>query len=333
MRLSKLVAFAAVGLLAARGSARADELRIATLAPSGSPWMEVLDKAQGEIKDKTAGRVSLKYFEGGSQGDERDFVQKIKLGQLDGAAVTAVGMSMIDESIRVLELPMMFQSAEEMDYVADNMWPYFQAKFEKAGYKLMDRGEVGWIYFLSKTEVKTLADLKGLKLWQWGDDRLVGAVFKKLGVNGVPLGVPEVDAGLTSGRINACYSSPVAAVALQWYTKVKYMTSMPMSFAIGATVVSLKAYNKLSADDKKTVDEIGKANSKKLRKVIRKANDDAKATMTKKGITITQTPTPMVDDFTKQAQEIWTDLTGKIYSKDELAQVLKYRDEYRAKHK
>jgi TRAP-type C4-dicarboxylate transport system substrate-binding protein len=324
---------AAVGLLAARGSARADELRIATLAPSGSPWMEVLDKAQAEIKDKTAGRVSLKYFEGGSQGDERDFVQKIKLGQLDGAAVTAVGMSMIDESIRVLELPMIFQSAEEMDYVADKMWPYFQAKFEKNGYKLMDRGEVGWIYFLSKTEVKSLADLKGLKLWQWGDDRLVGAVFKKLGVNGVPLGVPEVDAGLTSGRINACYSSPVAAVALQWYTKVKYMTSMPMSFAIGATVVSLKAYNKLSADDKKSVDEIGKANSKKLRKVIRKANDDAKATMTKKGIIISQTPTPMVEEFTKQAQEIWTELTGKIYSKDELTEVLKYRDEYRAKHK
>jgi TRAP-type C4-dicarboxylate transport system substrate-binding protein len=333
MPMWKLVTVAAVSLLTLRGSARADELRIATLAPSGSPWMEVLDKAQSEIKDKTAGRVTLKYFEGGSQGDERDFVQKIKLGQLDGAAVTAVGMSMIDESIRVLELPMLFNTPEELDYVADKMWPYFQAKFEKAGYKLMDRGEVGWIYFLSKTEVKSLADLKGLKLWQWGDDRLVGAVFKKLGVNGVPLGVPEVDAGLTSGRINACYSSPVAAVALQWYTKVKYMTSMPMSFAIGATVVSLKSYNKLSADDKKAVDEIGKANSKKLRKVIRKANDDAKATMTKKGITISQTPTPMVEEFTKAAQEIWTELTGKIYSKDELAEVLKYRDEYRAKHK
>ena len=330
-----MIGVCAVAVLAMTRAARADgtELRIATLAPSGSPWMEVLDKAQAEIKDTTAGRVTLKYYEGGSQGDERDFIQKIKLGQLDGAAVTAVGMSMIDESIRVLELPMMFESAEELDYVADKMWPYFQAKFEKAGYKLMDRGEVGWIYFLSKTEVKSIADLKGLKLWQWGDDRLVGAVFKKLGVNGVPLGVPEVDAGLTAGRINACYSSPVAAVALQWYTKVKFMTSMPMSFAIGATVVSMKAWNKLSADDKKQVEEIGKANAKKLRKVIRKANDDAKATMTKKGIIISQTPTPMVEDFTKQAQEIWTELTGKIYSKDELDMVLKYRDEYRAKHK
>jgi TRAP-type C4-dicarboxylate transport system substrate-binding protein len=240
---------------------------------------------------------------------------------------------MIDESIRVLELPMMFQSAEELDYVADKMWPYFQKKFEGKGYKLMDRGEVGWVYFLSKTEVKSLADLKGLKLWQWGDDRLVGAVFKKLGVNGVPLGVPEVDAGLTSGRINACYGSPVAAVALQWYTKIKFMTSMPMSFAIGANVVSTKAWAKMSAEDQKAVEEISKANSKKLRKVIRKANEDAKSTMAKKGVTVSQTPTAMVDDFTKNAKEIWNELVGKIYSKEELDMVIKYRDEYRAKHK
>ena len=208
---------------------------------------------------------------------------------------------MIDESIRVLELPMMFQSAEEVDYVADKMWPYFQKKFEKKGFKLNDRGEVGWIYFMSKNKVESLADLKGQKLWMWGDDQLVGAMFKKLGLNGVPLGVPEVDAGLTSGKINACYGSPVAAVALQWYSKVKYMTSMPMSFAIGATVVSLESLKKISAEDQKTVEEIGKASAKKLRKVIRKANEDAKSTMTRKGVTVVQTPVAMVDEFTKKA--------------------------------
>src|SRR5580765_6181457 len=233
--------------------------------------MEVLDKAQVEIKDKTGGRVTLKYFEGGQQGDERDFVRKIKLGQLDGAAVTSIGLAMIDESIRVLELPMLFESPEEVDYVADKMWPYFQKKFEKKGFKLNDRGEVGWIYFLSKTKVESLADLKGQKLWMWGDDQLVGAMFKKLSLNGVPLGVPEVDAGLTSGKINACYGSPVAAVALQWYTKVKFMTSMPMSFAIGATIVSLKSLEKVSKDDQKLIEDIGRSNAKKLRKVIRKA--------------------------------------------------------------
>lgn len=330
------------GLCAALGAAlamvrpaRADstELRIATLAPSGSPWMEVLDKAASEIKDKTAGRVSLKYFAGGQQGDERDFVRKIKLGQLDGAAVTAVGLSMIDKSIRVLELPMMFQSAEELDYVADKLWPYFQKKFEKQGFKLNDRGEVGWIYFLSKGRVEKIGDLQGQKLWLWGDDELVGAVFKKLGLNGVPLGVPEVDGNLTSGKIDACYGSPLAAVALQWYSKVKFMTSMPMSFAIGATVVSIDAYKKLTPDDAKAVEDISRANAKKLRKTIRKANKDSQDTMSRKGVSVVQTPVTMVDEFTKRSTELWSELAGKIYSKEELKMVLEAREDYRAKHK
>ena len=339
LTLTKLLgryALWALGALVALTSARpahADELRLATLAPSGSPWMEVLDKAAAETKDKTSGRVTLKYFEGGQQGDERDFVRKIKLGQLDGAAVTAVGLSMIDESIRVLELPMMFESAEELDYVADKLWPYFQKKFEAKGFKLQDRGEVGWIYFLSKGRVDKLADLRGQKLWMWGDDRLVGAVFKKLGLNGVPLGVPEVDAALTSGKIDACYSSPVAAVALQWYSKVKFMTSMPMSFAIGATIVSNEAYKKVTPQDAKLIEDISRANAKKLRKTIRKANEDAKGTMSRKGVTVVQTPIAMVDEFTKASTELWNELAGKIYSKDELKMVLEARDEYRAKHK
>jgi TRAP-type C4-dicarboxylate transport system substrate-binding protein len=334
-RLTTLLSLTALATMAMAPIAKADnvELRIATLAPSGSPWMQVLDRAAAEIKTKTSGRVTMKYFEGGQQGDERDFVRKIKLGQLDGAAVTAIGLAMIDESIRVLELPMMFQSAEELDYVADKMWPYFQKKFAAKGFRLNDRGEVGWIYFLSKNKVASLSDLKGQKLWMWGDDQLVGAMFKKLGLNGVPLGVPEVDAGLTSGKINAAYGSPVAAVALQWYSKVKYMTSMPMSFAIGATVISNDALKKISPEDQKIVEDIGKANAKKLRKVIRKANEDAKGTMTRKGITVVNTPVTMVDEFTKDSQEAWKELTGKIYSKEELDMVLKYRDEYRAKHK
>jgi len=330
----RLLGLCAIVTLAAVRPAHADnvELRIASLAPSGSPWMEVLDRAAADTKAKTAGRVSLKYFEGGQQGDERDFVRKIKLGQLDGAAVTAVGLSMIDESIRVLELPMLFASAEELDYVADKLWPYFQKKFEKKGFKLTDRGEVGWIYFLSKSKVEKLSELRSQKLWLWGDDQLFSAVFKKLGLNGVPLGVPEVDAGLTSGKIDACYGSPIAAVALQWYSKIKYMTSMPLSYAIGATVVSMDAFKKLSPEDAKAIEDINRANAKKLRKVIRKANEDAKGTMSRKGVTVVQTPAATIDEVTKQSTEIWSELSGKIYSKEELKMVLDARDEYRAKH-
>src|SRR5204863_9382778 len=111
----------------------------------------------------------------------------------------------------------------------------------------------------------------------------------------------------------------------------KYMTSMPMSFAIGATVVSIKSLEKVSAEDKKAIEAIGKASSKKLRKVIRKANEDAKTTMTRKGISVTTTPVAMVSDFEKNAQEVWKELVGKVYTQAELDMAMKYRDEYRAK--
>ncbi|NVB81399.1 MAG: TRAP transporter substrate-binding protein DctP [Kofleriaceae bacterium] len=314
------------------GPAAADEMRIATLAPSGSPWMETLERAASEIATKTDKRVTVKYYGGGQQGDERDFVRKIKLGQLDGAAVTSMGLAMIDPSILVLQLPLLFQSEDEVDYVAGKMWPYFQKKFEKKGFRLAERGEVGWIYFFSKNKVETVADLRKQKLWSWGNDDLGGNLLDRLKLQGVPLGVPEVDAALTSGRIDATFSSPLGLIALQWYTKVKYMTSVPLTFAIGATVYSLDSVKKVSAADQKTIEEIAKRSQKKARAVIRKANADAAKTLTRKGIIVVEPAKAMVDDLSAAAAEVQSEMTGKVFSKDELEMVIRYRDEYRAKH-
>ena len=331
-KLITTVAFAAVAALTGTAAADNVEVRLATLAPDGSSWMKILGKGSAEIDKKTEGRVKVKYYPGGVMGDERDVVRKINLGQLDGAAVTSVGLSMVEESIRVLELPRMFETVEELDYVADKMWPYFVKKFEKKGYKLGDRGDVGWIYFLSKDEVKSIASLKAMKVWLWGDDQLVQTMFKELGVSGVPLGVPEVEPNLTTGRIDACYGSPLAAVALQWNTKVHWMTSLPMSYAIGATIIKLDAYNKVSADDQALVAKITKGMQKTLRKQIRKDNTSSQKMMVRKGIKISETSPDMLAEFDKGAQAVWKKLTGKIYTQAELDMVLKYRAEYRAKH-
>lgn len=322
-------------LVAGPAVASADnlELRMATLAPPDSSWMKVLDRSSAEVAEKTQSRVTVKYYPGGVQGDERDVIRKIRLGQLDGASVTAVGLAMVDESIRVLELPMLFTTIEEMEYVSGKMWPYFQAKFEKKGFKLQDRGEVGWVYFMSKNKVESLADLKSAKIWMWGDDQIVNAIFRKLNINGVPLGVPEVDAALTAGRINAVYSSPLAAVALQWNSKVKYMTSMPMSYALGATIVSVDAYKKIGDADKKAIDKVITKSGARIRKTVRKDNESAQKQMTRKGVTVIQTPVAMIDEFRKNSEQVWKEMAGKVYTQAELDMVLKYRDEYRAQAK
>ena len=323
------------GLLAALGAqavADGTELRIATLAPSGSTWSKKLAKASADINEKTEKRVSLQWFEGGSQGDEKDYVRKIGLGQLDGAAITSVGLSMIDESIRVLELPGMFDSVDEMDYVAEKMWPKFQAEFKAKGYILADRGDVGWFYVMSKDKIESLADLQKSKAWLWGDDKIVGALYDKLGVKPVPLGVPEVDAALTAGRINECYGSPLAALALQWNTKVKYRTDLALFYGVGATVISKKAFDALSAEDQKTLLTQLKKSGNDIRKAVRKDNDDADKAMQRSGVKVTAVT--FKADFDKAAQAVWKDLAGKgVYSQAQLDDVLKYRQEYRDKHK
>ena len=325
---------AALLVAATAGAAAADnlEVRMATLAPDGSSWMKILGKGSAEVATKTENRVTIKYYAGGVQGYERDVVRKINLGQLDGAALTSVGLSMVEESIRVLELPRLFNSVEELDYVADKVWPYYQKKFEKKGFTLQDRGEVGWVYFMTKSEPKSIDALKSSKMWLWGDDAIMKTTFKRLGMSGVPLGVPEVEPALTTGRIDGCYGSPLAAVALQWNTKIKYVTSMPISFSIGATIIKTDSLNKISADDQKLMAKIAKGMQKTLRKQIRKDNDSALKQMERKGVKVAATPEAMITDVDKRAQEVWAELTGKVFSKDELATVLKYRDEFRAKH-
>jgi TRAP-type C4-dicarboxylate transport system substrate-binding protein len=317
--------------LAAPAMADGTELRIATLAPAGSTWSKKLSKASDDIKEKTSSRVSLKWYENGSQGDEKDFVRKMGLGQLDGAAVTSVGLSMIDVSIRVLELPGMFDSVEEMDAVADKMWPKFQAEFKAKGYILADRGDVGWFYVMSKDKIESLADLQKSKAWLWGDDKIVSALYGKLSVNPVPLGVPEVDGALTSGRINMCYGSPLAAVALQWNTKVKYRTDLALFYGIGATVIAKKAFEALSADDQKTLMAGLKKSGNEIRKAVRSDNADADKSMQRQGVKVTTVA--FKADFDKAAQAVWKDLAGKVYTQAQLDDVLKYRQEYRDKHK
>src|SRR5688572_8775463 len=116
-----VLAFLLVGSLGAARAAEVTEVKIATLAPKGSAWAKIMDKGAKDIETKTEGRVKVKYFFGGAQGDEREAVRKMKLGHLDGAALTAVGLGLIKGDVRVLELPFLFKNDKELDYVRNKM--------------------------------------------------------------------------------------------------------------------------------------------------------------------------------------------------------------------
>jgi TRAP-type C4-dicarboxylate transport system substrate-binding protein len=291
--------------------------------------MKILNEGAAVLKDKVG--VDIKYYPNGVQGDERAVVRKMRLGQLDGAALTSVGLSMIVPSIRVLELPRMFRSAKQMRCVRAWMWGRFRRRFKRKGYVLGEPGEVGAIYFYSQHAIKSLGDLKNHKVWLWSEDRLVRRMFKKLNINGKPMGVPRVLPALQQGKINAFYGSPTAAVALQWYTKARYVTSMPMSYAIGASVIRKSVYDKLSKDQKKLQKSITKTFGSKMRRTIRRQEAKSRRAYAGRIKTVT-TPPAMVKNFDTAAHQVWDDLVGNLYSKSDLAAVKKYRDTKCAKY-
>jgi TRAP-type C4-dicarboxylate transport system substrate-binding protein len=332
--MMKRIVALALGLVAfsVAGAARAQQtvLKIATLAPEGSSWMNQFHELGKSVEEHTGGKIKIKFFAGGTAGDERDAVRKMRLGQLNGAAVTAIGLGLINSEVRVLELPMLVNSYDELDYVRNKLDAELRKKFEEKGYVLLAWGDVGPVHIFSNIPLKSKADLAQTKMWAWVDDALVKALFTQLGVNGVPLGVPDVLPSLQTGLINACYGSPLSTLALQWYTKVKYMTSLHITQAIGAAVITKKVFDSMPPDVQKTLITDSREFQDRLLKVLRADNEEALKRMKQAGLQVIESPPEMVKQFTQEAIAVRTKLEPSVYSHEWRMRIEKLIADFRA---
>jgi TRAP-type C4-dicarboxylate transport system substrate-binding protein len=325
-----LLPFLVLAIAAPR--AHADERRIATLAPEGSLWMKQLRRGAALIEKHTDGRVVTKYYSGGTQGGEKDVVRKMGIGQLDGAALTSIGLALIYPGIRVLQLPGFYQSTSEIDYVRLKMWPHFREKFRARGYELLAPGDIGWIYLFSTVAVRTEAELKRLKIWRWDGDPLSRDLFAAVGLRGIPLSVPEVLTAFNTRKIEAAFASPLAAVALQWHTKVRFMAAAPVGYGVGAMVMRTEVWNRASDADKKVQTKIGRKMAIKTVQRVRRDNDRALAAIKRSGVVVIPPRPDMERELDRNAEAMRSRWVGKLYSQRELDLVVQYRAEYRAKH-
>jgi TRAP-type C4-dicarboxylate transport system substrate-binding protein len=330
--MKRILLAIAVAVLGFSGVARAQEhvLKVATLAPEGSSWMNLFHAWGKQVEANSGGKIKVKFYAGGVAGDERDAVRKMRLGQINAAAVTSIGLGLIQPEVRVLELPMLVKTYDEMDYIRNTMDAELRKKFEEKGYVLLNWGDVGPIHIFSNIPLKSKADLAQTKLWAWVDDPLVRMLFQQLGTNGVPLGVPDVLPSLQTGLINACYGSPLSTLALQWYTKVKYMTSMHISQAVGATIMNKKDFDKLSPELQKQLINDSKDMQVKLLKTIREDNTKSLQSLKNAGIQVVDSPADMVKEFMDQAVALRPKLEPSVYSHDFRMKVEKLLADYRA---
>jgi TRAP-type transport system periplasmic protein len=286
-----LVGLTLVMILARPAPAENVILKLGTLAPEGTAWVKAFRDIGRELEQKTNKQVSLRLFPGGILGDEEDMLRKIKVSQIQGALLTGGGLGLIFKDVKILSIPFLFQDYGEVDAVLKKWEPFFQNGFQENGFKSLGWAEQGFIYLLSKQPIKSAADLRRGKVWIWEDTAMGRAVFKELGVNPIPLSIPDILMALQTGMIDTIYSSPLAAISMQWFTKVSYLTDVPLAYSAGAVVVQKSAFDKIPAAHRGTVEEIFKRNLEPLKESIRGENQKAIQVLTAKGIKLV-TPSP-----------------------------------------
>jgi TRAP-type C4-dicarboxylate transport system substrate-binding protein len=263
---------------------RVYQLKFATLAPSGTTWVNLLEEWASQVEQESHGRLVFKIYPGGVQGDEPDVLKKIRFGQLQGGAFTGYGIGHIFSPTRVLELPFLFNDIDEIDYVRNRFMPEIAQGYRDNGYELLGWMEVGYVYFFSKYPIKSLDDLKHRRIWHWQGDPLGSAFFEASGLAPVPLSIIDVYTSLSTGLIDTVYTPPLGAIALQWFTKTQYITNVPMANGIGSLVVSRRFFQNLPQDLQKLLKRTGEETGEKLIAATRKDNIEALETLQEKGM-------------------------------------------------
>ena len=310
----------------------AESIKFATLAPKGSTWMNNFDAMAREIRSKTDGELRIRFYPNGVQGDEIDVVRKMRAGLLHAGAMTATGLGEIQKEVLIFQLPRMFKTYEELDYVRDYLYEDLDKAFMDAGYVLLGMGDLGHYYIFSNQPIRTIADLQSpsVKMWVRTTDKIGLEFYKNAGIATVPSEVTQVMASLYSGRINAVAVSPYITVALQWYDKFKYMTNLPVSVGVGATVMTKEKFDQLSPDQQKVLREITKAYQSKLIQSIRKDNDRSLEALQKKaGIEVVEFEEDSQKAWDVIAVETHNALVGEIYSQAFLDKINTLLQEYR----
>jgi TRAP-type C4-dicarboxylate transport system substrate-binding protein len=311
------------------GSQKAYIIKIATLAPEGSPWIRTLKTVSDEISKKTNNQVRFKLYPGGILGNEKDMLRKVYIGQIQGAVLTSSGLSAIFREMDVFQIPFLFEKYQEVDYVIEKMDAFFKQGFDDKGYTMLGWSEGGFVRLLSTIPVDTLDKLKKAKVWTWPGSPMTKAIFEEAQVSGIPLSVPDVLIALQTGLVDVVYAPPGGAIALQWFTKTKYCTDVPLIYLVGGLVLKKSVFSKLPPNYQDAMRDSFNQHMSQLKHVIRKENQEALQVMAKHGIKILKPSADQIDEFKALSNKAMDRLGKNSFSKEIRAEVEGHLKTYR----
>lgn len=313
-------------------SASARTLKIATIVPDGSSWLSEMRKAGEEIKEKTQGRVKLKFYPGGVMGGDKTVLRKVRAGQLHGGAFTSGALAAVYPDIELYSLPLLFRDYDEVDFVRSRLDEQLMQGLARNGFEALAITDGGFAYVLSQKPIRKVEDMKGTRVWLVEDDKMTEVALRIAGVAPVPLPIADVYTALQTGLVDTVAAPPIGAIAFQWHTRVSYLTDVPIMYLTGIFAVDQKAFSRISKKDRKVVREVVSAAAKRLDKANRADEINAREALGNQGI-------EFVSALSRDEVQRWRSISSQAisemrgsgrYSDEMISEILTLLQEHRS---
>lgn len=305
-------------------------IKMGTLAPDGSPWHQALQLMGERWRKISAGQVKLVIYPGGVLGDEPDMVNKMRIGQIQAAGLSGAGLSGIEPGVMALQIPMMFDSYEELDYVRERVAPRLEKMVEARGYVVLNWGDVGWVHFFTTRPATRMGDMRKMKLLTLAGDNDTLELWKANGFRAVPLAATDILTGLQTGLVEAVPNTPLFALLDQSFGIARNMIDVKWAPLIGATVITRRMWDSLPAAQRSDMMNAAREAGVSLRGGIRKMGDEAIATMQKRRLQVIHADAAALAEWRREAEGVYPKLRGGQVPAELFDEVRKLRDEYRA---
>ncbi len=326
-RIIPLIAF--LLLIVASPDARADAVKLGTIAPKGSPWHELMQDLSEAWKEASQGQYSLRIYPGGVAGDEADMVRKMRIGQLHAAALSGVGLHRIAPEIQALQLPMMYRGNDELDYVRARVGGSIEKIIEERGFKVLAWGDIGWVMFFTRKPVVHPDDMKPLKLFTSAGDTVVAEAYMDAGYQVVPLASTDIHTALQAGLIDVVQTTPVVALSFQWFGLAPHLTGVRWAPLVGAIVISNKVWDDIPSEFQTRLLALSRAAGARLQSSVRSLEAEAISVMQRHGLSFHPVPQELLPVWEERARLGYPALVGNHIPPELFREVEHHRNVYR----
>lgn len=314
----------------ALGASGPVKVRLGTLAPKGSSYFNNLQAMGEKWKQAPGGGAALTIYPDGTMGSEADMVRRMRLGQLQASLLSAAGLGEIEPAVNGLQnLPMMFRTLDEVDYVGGKLQPMLEKRLLEKGFSVLFWSDIGWVRFFSKMPIVRPDDLRKAKLFVSAGRTAEIDIYRSVGFNPVPLEMTDILPNLQTGLINAIPLPPNFALAAQVDTAASHMLELSWAPLVGATVITTKTWDAIPVESRDAVRAASQVTSKLMKADARRENNESTEAMRKRGLQI-HTLTPEIEaEWRREVEAVYPKIRGGSVPADIFDEVVKHLKVYR----